>query len=864
MIQYMPFVFNQPIYLILLLLIPLIWFMMNRLFAKGRSPGQRLIVGGLRSLLIVVLVLALSDPQILSQSDQVNVFFCLDVSESIPGDQKLAAETFIKNASAEMKSEDQAGLIVFGKHPSLEISLRNEFDSLSIKSDINPNHTNIYAAMQLAIGKLPQKGKNKIVVISDGNENLQRSPDMAYLAASLGIEIYPVPLATWFGNNEAFIKTLETPSHVALETPFEIKLVVISSTENRGELILVRNESLMAQQPVALQAGINILTFADTLIEPGLYMYKAILNSSEDTFFQNNEGISFTRGTQKSRILYLTDESGSSAHLAETLKVQGLDLDRKHIKDISGAMHEFVDYNAVILDNISGRSISFATMEQFEKYVKDMGGGLVMIGGDKSFGAGYYKKTPVEKALPVYMDVPTDIKLSELHLIFVIDKSSSMASSYNDKTKLEMAKIAAFSSIEMLNPIDNIGIVTFDSEFEWIVPITKANERQKIADKLSQVMEGGGTDLYPALKDVHRVFKEVTTTRKHVIVLSDGETEEADFQSLVQSIRASGISISTVSIGKGSHVALMQSIAEWGNGRAYYTDDPDRIPKIFAGETKIINKKIITEKTMQPSIRMPDEMLQGINAVDLPVIYGQVVTYPKPGASVLIETAQGPLLAAWQYGLGRSVAFTSDLSNRWGKDWVLWEHYGKFTSQMLKWTQRKVAPKRYLTTIDRNGEKGTFTVDITTDQNQFVNHLDLNVNVLLPSGQDQTFLLDQIAPGRYESVFPAEEIGAYFFSIFGNQNVYADISQVFGFGIAHTEEFNRTGVNMQLLENLASTTNGRVLSINTVPTDLFTGHSGSKESVTPLWIYLVLAFLFLLIADVATRKILNLDRVFLT
>ena len=106
-----------------------------------------------------------------------------------------------------------------------------------------------------------------------------------------------------------------------------------------------------------------------------------------------------------------------------------------------------------------------------------------MIGGDQSFGAGYYKKTPVEKALPVFMDVPTDIKLSELILVFVIDKSSSMMASYADKTKLEIAKIAAFSSIEMLNPIDNVGIVAFDTEFEWTVPITAAGERRKIADR---------------------------------------------------------------------------------------------------------------------------------------------------------------------------------------------------------------------------------------------------------------------------------------------------------------------------------------------------------------------------------------------
>jgi len=810
-------------------------------------------------LLIILLGLTLSEPQLPRHSDQVNVFFCLDVSESIPRDQKHAAEAFINAAAAGIKDEDQVGLIAFGKHPSVEISLRKEFDPQSLQSDINPNYTNIHDALQLAIGKLPSKGKNKIVVFSDGNETLKHSLDMAYLAGSLGIEIYPVPLATWFGKNEAFIKELNTPSHVALETPFEIRLVVISSTENSGEIVLIRNEKILVQQAVKLRAGINVLNFADTIIDPGLYLYKAVANFSDDTFFQNNEDLSFTRGAKKTRILYLADDKDRLSYLADALRVQGLDLDRKQISDISGAIHGLFDYNAIIFDNISGRSLSYSIMEHIEKYVKDMGGGLIMIGGDKSFGAGYYKKTPIEKALPVFMDVPSEIRLSDLCLIFVIDKSSSMASSYWGKSKLEMAKMAAFSSIEMLNPMDSIGIVTFDTEVDWIVPITKASERQKIADQLSQVIEGGGTDLYPALKDVQRILNQVSASRKHVIVLSDGQTEEADFQFLIQSMSKAAISVSTVAIGSGSDIALMDSIARWGNGRAYYTDDPKNIPKIFTGETKIVTQKIITEKTLQPVLNMPNEITQGIDDADLPIIHGQVVTYPKAGANVILGTGQGPLLAAWQYGLGRSVAFTSDLSNRWGKDWILWEHYGRFTAQMIKWAQRKETQKSAFATIGRRGEKGIFAVDIITDNHRFVNHLDLNVTVLLPAGNDQTFSLNQVAPGRYESAFPAEQIGAYFFSVFGSDDDPAGIPQVFGFGIPHTDEFSHTGANEKLLEDLASKTNGRLLSIDNVPTDLFVGNTGSQDSGIPLWPYFALAFLLLLVVDVVTRKLLDLS-----
>ncbi|MBW2408447.1 MAG: VWA domain-containing protein, partial [Deltaproteobacteria bacterium] len=718
---------ENPIYLLLLLLVPGIWLMMNRSSGEGGLSRRQLILAGLRSVLVILVAVALANPRLPNYSDQVNVFFCLDVSESVSEDQQLMAKTFMKKAGAEMKSEDQAGLIVFGKQPSLETSLVNDFKSAIIRSHVNPNYTNIYEALQIAIGKFPQQGHNKIVVFTDGNENIARSEDMANLAGSLGVEIYPVPMTTWFDKNEAFIQSLETPAHIALESPFEIRLVVISSKDSRGEVLLVRNESLLTRQSTELHKGLNVITFADKLVEPGLYMYQAVLNSADDTFFQNNEGLSFTRGTQKSRVLYLTAEGRQTKHLSEMLTTQGLVVDRKRIRDISGSIHDFSAYNAIILDNLSGRSISFSAMEQLDKYVKDMGGGLLMIGGDQSFGAGYYKKTPVEKALPVYMDVPTDIQLSELYLVYIIDKSSSMLTTYGNKTKLEIAKIAAFSSIEMLNPTDSIGIVTFDTEFEWTVPMIRAIERQQIADKLSRVMEGGGTDLYPALKQVSEVLGGITSARKHVIILSDGETEEADFETLARAMSASDISISTVSIGKGSHVALMQSIAEWGNGRSYYTDDPNDIPRIFTGETKIISRKMIAEKTMRPVLRMPHEIVQGIKD-QLPVIYGQIITYPKPGASVLMNTSQGPLLAAWQYGLGRSVAYTSDLSARWGKEWVAWEHYGRFVSQMVKWARRKATNQQFAATIHRNGEKGTFTVDITTNENRFVNHLNLSAN----------------------------------------------------------------------------------------------------------------------------------------
>ena len=307
----------KPIFLLFWLLIPVTWLLISRSHLSIQSKRSRIFVGGIRSILILVLGLALSDPRMIRGSDRVNLFFCLDVSESIRGGphkdgvsrhqdegglqegREIGAMSFMRKAATGIGEEDQAGLIIFGEEPSLELALKRDFDPLPVKSQVNKNFTNIYEALQLAIGKLPPTGKNKIVLFSDGNQNMDEAIDMAYLARSLGIEIYPVPLDSRFDRNEVLIETLSTPQTIPLETPFDIKLLIMSTRENRGNVVLLRNGRLMTVQDVKLHSGKNVLRFVDALKEPGLYLYKAVINTPEDAFFQNNEGFVLYSGNKK-------------------------------------------------------------------------------------------------------------------------------------------------------------------------------------------------------------------------------------------------------------------------------------------------------------------------------------------------------------------------------------------------------------------------------------------------------------------------------------------------------------------------------------------------------------------------------------
>ena len=862
----MPITFISPLFLLIWLCIPVIWIMMHRASIRYPARSQRWITGGLRSLLIVIVGLTLAEPQWEGNSDQVNLFFVLDASDSIQEPGSAIAQEYMKQAVAGMSAEDQAGLIVFGKKPFLELPLKNDFVFEAYHSQINSNFTNIYEAIQLAIGKLPEEGTNRILLISDGNQNINQAEEMSFLANSLGIEIFSLPLDAWQDKNEVFLEKLDTPPQVTLESPFEIHITVDSTRESESDLILLRNGTLIANHRVSLQAGTNIFRLVDTIPRAGIYSYQTLINPDEDVIYQNNEGLSFTYATRKSGILHLSDSGESAIPLVMALREQGFHVDAMPVIDIPDSLNDILDYKAIILDNVPGSKLSEQTMENLEKYVKDIGGGLLMIGGDKSFGAGDYRKTLVEKALPVLMDIPTEMVYSSLSIVFVIDKSNSMIKTLRTQNKLEAAKIAVFSAVELLNPNDKVGVIAFDAVYHWAVPFIFAKNRQTIANQLQTLHADGGTKLYEGLKEAIQSISQHVSAKKHVIILSDGQifddnTEKDQLDVLIQSAIKDKITVSTVAVGDEAEIAFMESMADQGKGRSYVTNDAGNIPRIFVDEINIVARKVILEKELKPETEVFTELTEGY-ANDFPLIYGMDITHPKPGAIVQLKTEEGPLLITKRYGLGKSLAFTSDLSGRWGKNWLHWDHYGKFVGQMVKWVEKQETSGKYSVSIERMGDEGNFLVDVMDESDHFINALDLKLNILFPdkSKSHQAVSLEQISPGKYKGTFPVEETGAYYLNLFEQQNETVANSQTFGYGIPYTNEFQNLKINLPLLKRLAENTNGRLLNPEEDLAPLFMANSDHTEYGVPLWPYFLIMSTLLLLVDVAVRKFYEIGR----
>jgi hypothetical protein len=444
-------------------------------------------------------------------------------------------------------------------------------------------------------------------------------------------------------------------------------------------------------------------------------------------------------------------------------------------------------------------------------------------------------------------------------LLFVIDKSGSMGAGSEGSTKLDLAKAAAIAAADIMNPTDQVGVLAFDANWDWALPFRQVGKGEWISERLSSLQSDGGTDLYKAMVEAHRVIATKQAAIKHVIVLSDGLTDKADFQTLVTRMAHEGITVSTVSVGNDADVQLMADIAKNGKGRGYVALDPQTIPQIFTTETLLISRDLLIEKPVTPTIVTPIGPLKGIPQNNLPALRGYVLTYPKPRAELLMRADKDPLLVSWRYGLGRVLAFTSDLSGRWGKDWVAWQGFPQWASQLARDAMRKILETRMRTDFHADGESIRVVTDLSSHDGKFLNHLKLKANVTAPNRTSQEQILQQTAPGRYEGKFAPSQRGVHFVTLFAEGSggeAPLPIATV-PYIAPYPNEYRQLKPNLALLSRLAEETGGEMLDLAKFADGLkrlYTPTPGKGRQGQETWWPLAGAGLFLFLADLVLRS----------
>ena len=739
----------------------------------------------LRGLLLLLILLAFLRPKVPYRSDRLNVLFLLDTSDSIAFEKRLSAFASLKEAARFMnKKEDTVGLILFGSEPSLAVPPEGGFVLPERLPPSPPSRaTDIEKAIHLALAAFPREGGRRIVLLSDGNENRGSALEAAEASKAEGVDIYSLPLRQTF-EREVVVERMILPQEVKEGEAFILKIVAWSAKEGRAHLSLFRGGSFVGSQKVRLKPGKNVFTYQQGLEEQGFHLYQVRLEAEGDSIEENNRAIGVVAVRGRPQVLYVEKDREQGQHLVKALQAQGIQVELVGPEGLPKALEALLRYDLLILSNVSSLTMTKAQMEMIRSFVRDQGGGLLMLGGEESFGLGGYYRTPIEEALPVTMEARQKLEVPSLAVVLVIDRSGSMETAIGRFTKLDLAKEAAQLVVELLDGRNEVGVIAFDTTWSWVAPIGSAKDKAGIIREIASIKAGGGTDMFPALKEAYQVLYERKALLKHLIVLSDGQSTSADFAGLVKRMAKDKITVSTVAIGRDADLSLMLEISRFGKGRFYYTDDPHSIPRIFTLETQLASKAALIEQPFRPLLANSfHEILQEIEWGKVPPLGGYVATTPKATADLLLLSPQkDPILAVWRYGLGRAAAFTSDFKAKWGVLWLRWEGLSKLLAQLSRWTLRR---------------GGRF--------------LEVQAGIVFPDKGRAVVPLKQVAPGRYRGSFEAEDEGAYLVGVARRQEEKMVGSEVGSLVVPYSPEHRVLEADEALLRGLALSTGGGVL-----------------------------------------------------
>lgn len=860
--------FNYPPALFLLILLPLVawlvWPAQRRRGAKPRSGWVGLI---LRLLILTFIILSLAGAQLVRAVDELAVIFLVDVSDSVGNENIAAAERFVGETIGHMGVDDRAGIILFGGNALVEQPLRGveqagalpPFASRPIRIA-----TDLSSAIRLGLALLPPDAARRLVILSDGVATTGDTEGAIRLAIASGVSIDVVPLSRPNLASEVVLREVRAPSRVGQNETFRLEIDAESTTAIEATLRVLGDGTLVHEEIVRLQPGMNHYVIRLRAEEPAFTRYRVQLApiGAVDTFPQNNELAAFTEIVGQPRILVVAgsgvDRAGNplpdeASYLIDALSASGLSVDRVTPSGLTPSSSELASYAAVLLVNVNARDLSPRKMEGLQLYVRDLGGGLVAIGGPQSFGMGGYFGTLLEETLPVNMQIEDQERFPAVSLVLVIDRSGSMSATENGVSKIQLAAEGGVRALELLNDFDELTIIPVDEAPNAIIgPVTAANRDEAIGQMRQMAAGGGGIYVRRGLEAAAQILEASENPVRHIVVLADGADAEQKegVPELIERLTGEGITVSMISIGMGPDTAWLQGMAEIGNGRFHFTDQAANLPQIFTQETMAIQRNYVIEERFFPVETAAGPILAGIH--ETPPLYGYVGTSPKATAQISLVTHLGdPLLATWQYGLGRSLAWTSDATSRWAIDWVRWDGFASFWNQALRWTFGARQAGGLAATVRFDGKMAWLTVD-AQQGGAYLNDLTLQANVVDPTGDSQTVELQQIGPGRYEAVFVPSIEGAY---LIGVGTAVGDMQTTAGWVMSYSPEYARLDGDPTLLAAAARATGGRVLELATGTRAVFEHNLAAVPAPQPVWSWLTLAAALLLPFDIAARRL---------
>lgn len=814
--------FARAGWLWLLLTVPLVVLIG---YLMGRRRGLRSASIWLRAVAMTFLILALAEPLWSTGAASPATVIVVDRSTSLAGETTTSVVDWINSALGDAGSGDQAAIVEFGGNAILT-QPAGDANTMTFDATtgdlIDTSTTNIAGAVAMARA-LPIGDARRIVLVSDGAENSGSALDQAVQAAA---EDTPIDVLTvdGIGSSDLRIDGITAPEKVWQGESMTIQASVIASEEGSGTVaLLIDGEEVEAQQ-ADFRIGLNTYSFTVDELEPGFHQMAVAIDpgSSADAFDENNVQPFGVVVRDAPHLLFVSQEGADNSFLIQQLQDKGVRITEIIPAEIPERLSELAVYDAIVLDNIPATSMTIGQIAALEQSTQTLGRGLIVIGGTSAYGPGAYANTPLEELLPVDVKVTEGKERQRVALLLIIDKSGSMSIDPVDSvSKIDMAKEAVQLAAGALLDGDEIAILAFNDRQQWIMRLTRIDgqdDRDRINASVNELDSDGGTEIYPAL-DVG--FDEISKSEadvRHIVLLSDGKSSTGtrdSYTKLLEEMQQSGTTLSTIAIGDDSDIDLLQYLAEAGGGHYHAAETPQDIPRLTLQEAQSAGSQSVVRGAFQPIQNVASPIMLGFEPEDLPELAGYDYTEIKSGAQlVLSSNRDDPILAKWQFGLGRVVAWTADDGVDFANSWQSWDGYGDFWENMIQWALPDPERDAVEVTSEPSGSDVLITLSSTGDGVGYVDLSNAKVTITGPGGIPSDSLTPyQSAPGEWQLRVANPEAGAYQIAIDAGDGS-TSVASLSTFSIPPSPELKPDPDAAQLMQQLTDRTGGRVLSLD--------------------------------------------------
>ncbi|HEX4513101.1 MAG TPA: VWA domain-containing protein [Polyangiaceae bacterium] len=787
------------------------------LLPQRMSRSRRALVVLFASLAGLAAALAVCEPELGRPLDRMTVIMMIDRSRSIDlvpaADARVAAE--LRLAEKGMHDDDRIGTIAFAAEAAVE-------DPPRPKSDLPPpqrvelgrDGTNLEAAVRRALAELPADTASRLVLVSDG---VQTRGDIlaaaaTAVAADVPIDVVPLDQKTF---PDVRVVSVRSPTHADEGEAMDLRVVTASTQEAELDVRVKRDGTVIHTGKVKVAAGEDVLRLREVASEPGLHRYDVEVSATDpakDGSPEDNAGSTFVRVRGPALALILEGDAGKGALLGGALEANGFRTVERGATGVPADIGAFAGYDLVVLSDIRASDLSTTQIDALASYTRDLGGGLMLMGGDRSMGPGGYARTPVEEISPVAFDLKEEKRRASLAEVIAIDYSGSMGMMVGGQTKLALANEASARSASLLGSGDRLGVEHVDTRVAWTVPLGPVTDVNAIGSKIRAVSVGGGgiyTDV--ALEAGYAALEKETVNLKHLLLFADGDDAEqiAGCRALVTGASSKGMTTSVISLGHGKDSAELEVLSKLGGGRFYLIDDATKLPAVFTQETILAARSSIKEEPFKVGVGAPSPAIKNVDFKDAPQLRGYVVSVPKSRATVSLTGPEGdPILASWSVGIGRSAAFTSDFKDRWGAPWTKWPAGVKMMGQLGRDTARKADDPRVRLESDATGGELHVRADVVGDDGRAQTFRRLTVHVAGPDGFARDVSLEAIGAGRYGASVPLSRPGTYVAT--AKDEASGEAVGTTGAVLSAGEELRPTGSDRLLLARITTMTGGKM------------------------------------------------------